>query len=159
MSALGQRSHRQILPGISTSCVHVPGRGAAAPRSLPPGGPPRPARVCPGSRGHCFPCWGPVHLVCPSRSGVSASPGPMVLLHSNPTDLPSRVLWGLVLTMPEPLAGSLLRGLTLPLMWENFCDILFSSLWVTHPGGIGSDYRHMRPSHQLVVISWLCLWI
>lgn len=37
-------------PAVSVS----PGRGTEAPHSLPPGGPPRPARVCPGSRGHCF---------------------------------------------------------------------------------------------------------
>ena len=68
-------------------------------------------------------------LFVPSKSAVSASPGPLEVLQSNPTGIP----WGL----PSPFAGS-------P-VWEAWCGaqnihnsqktsfvLLFSNLWVTH---------------------------
>ena len=36
-------------------------------------------------------------------------------------------------------------GSGLSLVWENFCDVLFSSLWIIHLGGMGFDYMMSVP--------------
>lgn len=65
-----------------------------------------------------------------SKSGFSLSPGPAELLHSSPTGLQSYMLWGLLLLTTTH--GSLLLGLELSLLWENFHNIIVLQ-FVGHP--------------------------
>ena len=85
---------------------------------------------------HCFALGPSAHenLCVPSKSGVSISPSPAAFLHSSPTGLQSQMLWGLLLSLPDPQAGEPdvgLRTLT-PVrepLWYNCFPVCGSPTW------------------------------
>ena len=83
--------------------------------------------LCPGPSAHEISC-------APSKSGVSVSPNPVELLHSNPAALQSHMFWGLLLTMPDPQAGEPDLGLRTPTpmrepLWYNYFPACGSPSW------------------------------
>ena len=63
------------------------------------------------------------------------SPSPMEFLRSNPADLQSQILWGLLLPLPDPHAGEPDMGLRTftpvgELLWYNYFQ------FVSHPPGV-----------------------
>lgn len=86
-------------------------------------------------------------LVCAfSRSGVSASPSPLELLHSSPAGLQSQMLWRQLLLMPEPQArwpASGIKNLTPlgELPWYNYFPVVICPsggyrIWLYHKSAL-----------------------
>ena len=61
-------------------------------------------------------------LHAPFKSKVSVSPSHMEHLHSSPTSLQNQIIWS---QGQIPRLGILMWNLTLLLLQENFCDIIF----------------------------------
>ena len=91
----------------------------------------------------------------PFKSGVSASPSPMELLHTSPTGLQCQKLWGLFLPIPDPQAWAPYVGLrTLTPVGESLIQLL-SNLWAVQSVDMGLHISCNLPSYHLDVASFL----
>lgn len=84
-------------------------------------------------------------LYMSSKNGFSLSSTSVELLQSNHAGLQRKMLWGLLLLIPDPQAGKTDVGHR-PHSWERTSAIqLFSNLWSSHLGCMGFDYITISP--------------
>ena len=93
------------------------------------------------------------------KSGVTVSSSPVEILSSSPSSLQSQTPWGFLGLFPDPQAVKPDMGLKyLHNSGRNSFVLLFSSLWVTNPAGMGFDFIVMAPLLSTISLLLPCLW-
>ena len=107
---------------------------------------------------HTGPCMHPLRVESLFLSLQSLCRSPMELLQSSPAGLQSQMVWGLLLQCQTPRLWSLMWGLELSLLWENFCDIIVLQFVGRTPGGVWNlIISGVHPFYCLILVLLLSL--